>query len=415
MKKHSFFRIYSSLICALVLSVSSALFVVYADNDGSFFYIPNESITAYDFFLSYGLTYDNSYGLTDSNVVVPSYQISVPSHKITPNYTRFFTSTSTYTISQSGTSSNPSWRVPVHANYTYFAEVDSTGTVVYVTNPYETVSAYKETVNSYSTSEANSLTDKLNYHSLTGTFVNPSAYSVNNRLYISSGRSQIISFFSNKSLPNPNGISLFVNNGSSSDFTVNRSSFSLVGGQNQLYKYTYTITNNSSSGLYVTPIFNFSSLNNMIIVPLFVGRSEDVTDQYCQFLGIDSEVEKLLKSIDLTTKSIDDNISLLVNGDSSTQIATDKNDSSTSSFVSISNSLHDFESSSINSLNNNLESIGSSNDIVNSTGFLDAAWLVRNGFDYLIRYDSSGALGLLLTFCLILGISLTVIGKLRNN
>ena len=62
-----------------------------------------------------------------------------------------------------------------------------------------------------------------------------------------------------------------------------------------------------------------------------------------------------------------------------------------------------------------LNNINLDNNLYSNTGFVDGAWFVKKVFTDLVEtYNESIGIKLVIMFSLILGLALTIIGKLRN-
>lgn len=101
---------------------------------------------------------------------------------------------------------------------------------------------------------------------------------------------------------------------------------------------------------------------------------------------------------------------LIMNGDENTTSSSNSLDSGTSNMSSEFNDYFDMEDSFLDNMSNSMEDIEVSSDLVTDTNFLAAADWVRTQFNNLTL---NSPFGLVVTFTLILGLALLIIGKIR--
>lgn len=414
-----------SLLILLVIGIYSP-FYIFASN-GSYYYLPNESISAYNFFTGFGLKYRDEVDFIYKDTYFSrAHNVTENGYTITPNYRKLFLSN--YTAPSSSV-----------AQYVYFLDENN-----YQIQPVENVSSHTYSVPSYAIDGNNYSKELLSFHQLKGDFINASGYDTSKRFMIRGNSTVYLSFMS--SSPFSVLLTGWTSTNNQSDVTVksviNTESF----GDIRYTKYTYSFTNNTSSYLYFTPYFPFRSLTDISIIPIFLGDSKELTDNYSQYMGIDTETESQLKIVNThltvienkldtlhsdnvtthgkldtlhsdnvtTHNKLDSVIKNLTTGNSATENQVSRNDTATSNFNSKGNQLHSIESSNNTSLSNNLDRIGTDNLLFSDNGFLDSVWFVRTVFNNLINFDSSNSIRLSIIFALILGLALTIIGKLRN-
>lgn len=401
-------RVITFIIALFIMFVSvicNNSFFVFADYDGSYYYVPDNSLTAYYALTNYGFSFDiDSHTLSSSTIRSSSFTITEGSYNITPNFNSMY---NTNNVSSSST-----------AHLTYFGNGLSTGSFTTQSDPKLTVSSHNYNFSAIPFTESNYLNSYASYHNLTGVPNTYSSYVNTNGFYIRGNDTLVFSFVCS-TLPNMGTV---FSQDSSINVSVSRTASRIVGNGNefgnQFVKLVYVFTNSSSSGGWFT--FNaFPNITSSInVIPVFFGYTNEMTDDTRHILGLETELESLLKVNNTLTTSINNRINSVLtyqkSGDSTTSTRVGYNSDSNSSFNTSSNSYHSLETNQLNDTSTKLGNIDTSNALYSNNGFLSAVNFVKAVFQNLISYDSSNALRLMITFSLVLGVALTVIGKLRN-
>ena len=382
---------YISFISIFLLLVSSSLFTVYADLDGTYYYVPTDSVLAYKFFLNYGLTWGKYISLGSTEIREDSYRQYNNRHDITATYSYMY---------YNDTNHQTTFR-------------NSNGTQV-APNYYE--SAYYTDIPLHYSYENNAMTSTLAYSSLKGNIINPSAYSTDQRVQLKGNSTIVISWISfQPQIEN----TTFYSSTSINDFT-STAKVTQVLGSNKAYKYIYTLTSKISTTQWITPRFHFSS-SEVEIIPLYIGDTSELPDDMAKQLGLSTETETQLKISNQNLTNIlsqlqnaNSKLNTLIEGNTQSQNISNTNNSTTSTFNSETNDYHDNVTNSFDSLDNSLDQLDLNNDLYSNNGFLSATNFIRSQFMWFVSNDPSHAIELLIVFALILGVSLTIIGKLRN-
>lgn len=403
-----------------IVSITNSFFNVKADNNGEFYYAPNDSISAYNFFMGIGLTFDRYKFMGVNSIYSPSHNITEQQHTITHNYRSLWNGVPQSTGSYE----------------TQFLNSDRQ-----IVSPVDTVSSHNMTVNSYYMSSDDYLNSYYTLPSLTGTINNNTGYNTSSRFQVYGNDTTIFSWIGTRQTANT---VFHVSTGNSSDITVGAAAQISFGDKN-LYKYVYTIKNNTTTSLYVSPQFFFES-SSVEIVPLFLGARRFATDDIVQSMGLNTDTEIKLDTcidlledinssliivnqhlvtiegkIDLTNSKLDtannhltEIENVLIRGNTISQNKVNSNNNKTTNLNTTENQYHNIETTHLNNFQTNLDNISTTNNLYTNNGFLESAWFIRAVFNRLINYDPSGALKLMISFSLVLGIALTIIGKLRN-
>lgn len=140
------------------------------------------------------------------------------------------------------------------------------------------------------------------------------------------------------------------------------------------------------------------------IYPVYFGQSSNMPDEvYTWVYG--NRYVPLLQQIDTHVTDIYN----YLEGGSSAQSSADSVVSSASSTDTATNQLHSFEETQITQFNTSLQSVPTSSSLLTTDGFLNGASYVRDMFDTVAVGQFRG----LLSFTLIIGFALLMIGKVR--
>lgn len=157
-----------------------------------------------------------------------------------------------------------------------------------------------------------------------------------------------------------------------------------------------TVTGNLSIGRLVGRSEN--------VIPIYFGRYDSMPDVVYEFLYGNRYVP-ILRQIDNHVYDIYN----YLEGGSSAQSSADSVVSSASSTDTATNQLHSFEETQITQFNTSLQSVPTSSSLLTTDGFLNGASYVRDMFDTVAVGQFRG----LLSFTLIIGFALLMIGKVR--
>lgn len=390
---------------ACILTITSSLFSVSADYDGALYYIPTEAMACYNFFSSYGLDLkewanlgvskqtEEGYSMTENQ-----YTVVIPKQYYTSTVRGIYDNNSTQSVIDYFVSTNNQATTLGFENGAHIETVNSHTISVpqHITNEQNWVMSYK----SYGVLSADSLN-------------NPTSYTNQNHIQILGSKKIILAFIINKPISTfpP---TYYVSTGNNSNVRWKQESPRVLSGGSDLgqtYKYVYSIENLTNSALYVSINFNVSSNSNIKVIPLYLGYDTQLNDELAQTLGLDTETEVQLKITNQYLSTIEQ----LIRGDSETQDLVNNNDSTTDNLNDTSNEYHSIENNSINDMQSQLNNINLDNNLYSNTGFVDGAWFVKKVFtDIVETYNESIGIKLVIMFSLILGLALTIIGKLRN-
>lgn len=267
---------------------------------------------------------------------------------------------------------------------------------------------------------------------INGTFTPYTSYNYLDGTFLSSGKTYVFSYMYDIS---QGGISSntsdhvldFFSNSSTSDISYSVSNTIYNG-----YRiFRYHIVNNGTSGIYFT--FNDRALNNKTFscIPLYYGLKEQMPDDIYSFL-FNSRLEdvKTKQDTQITNQEtqitnqetiitrLGTIITNITTGGSKEQSSANTADSVNSSSNQVFNNAHQQEETALNNMNSNLESLNpgsANNSLFGNTKFIWSARWVKNQFENMtISNGASNAFGMLITFSLIIGVALTIVGKLRT-
>lgn len=310
---------------------------------------------------------------------------------------------------------------------------------IYSNAPYENVTSHTETVN-----QKLYLPLNTGYYVnwMSGSYIHDNGHVSNSRdLYIEANGDLYISFVSNT---NPyNGSQVYP----ATAVQENRHMKVYVReAQTYLMQMDRILDSEISGMVYVTyKIHNYDEIRHWVsidfprfsnstkIIPVYVGSGNDVDDSIKQSLGISTKTETYLSSIDnkmdqyhTDLSNINNNIVYLNNNENQNHLLLrnliSQGNQSTSNTV---NNLSDQNlalDSSISSYDNleasyndqmdlALNDIDLSPGIINQTGFLNAATWVGAQFNRLVL---NTPFELALTFSMVLGLGLVIVGKMRG-
>lgn len=187
------------------------------------------------------------------------------------------------------------------------------------------------------------------------------------------------------------------------------------------YKYTFYLKNNDAGKGYVCLDFPLIDSSTKII-PLFNGYIYDITDDMAQLIGIDTPTETALNNISSkmdsiltlsntqTQAAVNTNNSL-ISGNPTSQAAQSALDNSNTTLNNRVDQMNNIETEYNSDLNAALDDIDLSTDLVQHTGFTNAALWVAAQFNRLVV---GTPLELVVIFSLITGLALVLIGKVRG-
>lgn len=219
---------------------------------------------------------------------------------------------------------------------------------------------------------------------------NTSGYDSNKRVWIDSSSNRIFMiFYTNSRITNNND-----NTGVYIDPAISGS-----------VKWKYNFLDTPLSGMYLNIFeliwlegagnvsFKFYNLSNQAVLPLYYGPSASMPDDVAIMAGLRKTTNTLLQYGDDNTSSS------VSNADNAKNQVSNK----------ISN-FDNIESNSISDMNSNIQNLDITSDILENSKFLSSANWVKVQFD---RMTVNTPIGSVLSFSLILGITLIFLGKIR--
>lgn len=419
-----------SLFVMFASVISNNSFLVFADNDISTWVTSDTSVSAWQYWFNQGLT-DYTVYSTDGTTTTYTGTIENASHNISHADSEEYNPVITYTPSSSTSdlkwqnysttsypgmltaqSSNSTINLNSSGNPTSFRlsaqyiglgdlKLSNTG---YKSQAYyktishgdSTVAKYNSTLKNFTSSEPSTLKSITSNNYISG-YTSISSYTSSRRFNINANSPYYISFFANVNI-SASDLQIF-QNGTNANINVTRLTIMpMNAGYNKL---TFKFTTDKDVAICVNWVGMSSSTK---VRPVFNGPENILTDDVAQFLGIDTETERLLKSIDNN----------LYQGGAGTQTSKDNNNFARNNFNNVANQYHNIESNNISNMSTQLNSIGTNNNLYSINGFINATQFVSTQFMNLINLDTSTAISSMIVFSLILGVALTIIGKLRN-
>ena len=223
---------------------------------------------------------------------------------------------------------------------------------------------------------------------LSGTYSHNTSFNSNDRIWLTTDRNdqfyEWYFIFYSSSRIKYGGLDLYFDRGNSVD-------------------YTFNDTETNGSYLNVIHFFNcdkptnltfdINDLNSQSIIPIFIGTYKTMPDDVAVMANIRPSISYLLE-----------------NGNNSTRTSVEN---ATTAKNNVSNKINNFdslESNSVNNMNSNINNLNITSDILTNSKFLSSANWVKVQFD---RMTVNTPIGSVLSFSLILGITLIFLGKIR--
>lgn len=336
----------------------------------------------------------------------------------------------------SGTISEPSYRINTgDTSYRYQCNQSGTSYVCYYVNnagsnigtfEYETVAAHSDSV---------SLTDSGTFFTgytipwLSGTYIHDTTHVNNQRDILLPANGSVymgvvssVNFWNSSDYAGgnalPNRYANVYSRDGSSGFQVHRfNSSEIVGAYYQVFR----IDNPNNSNAWVSVDFP-KITNSTTIIPIYLGSGNDIPDSVKQSLGIMTGTEQYLSEISDNTSNLAGGInqvvvatsqgnSLIANGNSTSAAATNNLSNQNNELSSTVSQINSLETTYNDSLNLALNNISTSNELVQHTGFTNAALWVSAQFNRLVV---NTPFELIITFSMVTGLALVLIGKMRG-
>lgn len=381
---------------SLVLAISFFLCnsrPVLADYDYDLYTIEPEQVLAYTYWNNAGFQYTQSF-TNSTNIAVPQY------------YTDNGNTGYSLICNNNNYTGDPE-------DYACFYRSNSTGQV------YGTW--YRSTNVAHTETEQNISIQGAEIPWLSGTYTHYSSYGTNNNpIYIAKGATLYISTITTNNLYGSaevggnltpqHWVQGWTDDGSTLD--VN-----LITSSQVRNAYLYTIAigpNNTDYRRYV--VLDFPTINtNTKLIPLYVGLGNDLNDSLKQQIGLTTRSEKALETIaansQQNTLAVQRQNSLVEYGNTNSQSATSDLTQSNSELSGSVSQINSIETGYNDDLNAALNDIDLSTDLVQHTGFTNAALWVSAQFNRLVV---GTPFELVMTFSLITGLALVLIGKMRG-
>lgn len=385
---------------------------VFADYDVDTYQVETWQVLAYEYWNRMGFNLTQSFS-NSTNIAVPQYT--------------FTTGNTGQSLICNGDSSYPA------NGYACYYRNNSTGQV------YGTWS--QNTSNAYTEVEQNISIQGAEIPWLHGTYIHDSAYNSNQRgVFLPSNGDLYISFITSVNTYNPNGdydasavhanrhVQVY-----SQDVVTYYINVELINNSqiNGAYWLTFKFHNNDSGRHWLN--INFPRLGTgnaeTKIIPVYVGSGTDLSDSQKQQLGIVTTTELKLSEIDASIDSIytyvvNTNLwvqsianqgsttnQYLSSGNSTSQAANTALNSENQQLTNTVSQMNSIETEYNSDLNAALGDIDLSTDLVQHTGFTNAALWVSTQFNRLVI---GTPLELVVSFSLITGLALVLIGKVRG-
>lgn len=264
---------------------------------------------------------------------------------------------------------------------------------------------------------------------MSGTYIHDTSHVSSNRdIYIGANSSTYISFYSttNPYRANSNYQSDAVTNNFMQIWSRNGRTGYTVTNQNSsalpnAYFYVLRIDNPNNQSDYIS--INFPTFTNSTkIIPMYVGSGNDIDDSNKQILGIPTTTETALTNISSKIDGMYTNLNTvaqtsmstnnsLISGNPTSQAAQSALNNSNTTLNNRVDQMNTIETEYNSDLNAALDDIDLSTDLVQHTGFTNAALWVSAQFNRLVL---GTPFELVITFSLITGLSLVLIGKMRG-
>lgn len=349
---------YLTVFGIMVVMCITTILPVYADNE--FYIIPDDQLTAYKYWFGMGgkTTYD--YENYDDSVYIP-----VHSYTTTTNYNGY---------NCTSTTSNANF-----ANYCRYYNSSNSSLV----NPKETTtnSAYYETA--YVGDTKFNLIDGT----LTG-FVSPTSYDSNKSFWVGKDQKTYVAFWATKFISND---SITIYKGGTNNAIVTSTLVSQGPNAGVFRRHVFVFTA-KESGTNIS--VNWGNLSNVSIRPIVLARDFEISDRVRDLIGLDSRMLEAIK-----------------NGNNETIEFVMDNDEAIDMFNNTATNMHNLENDFNSNMNNAFDEINLNNSIISNSKFISSANWLRRRFDDLII---GTPFELVLVFSLILGLALTIVGKLRG-
>lgn len=349
---------YSCLFGIMVVAFVTTILPIKADNE--FYFIPDENMVAYKYWFSLNGSTTYDYENNNDSIYIPSH-----SETTTTNYNGYYCYSST---------SNANF-----ANYCRYYNSSNSSQV----SPKETTSnsAYYETVN-----VGDSILN-ISDGTLTGFSGQPTAYNANSNVYVFKTRPLLIYFWSSYNFAQ-NEITLYPRESANATITF----MSREPSAGRFYRMYFKIETDVSTRISIN--WGSGLTSSTKIRPIYIGSLYDMPDTIRDQLNQPTRVMELLASGNDTTQN---------NITNNNQVTTDLDNHNSE--------LHSLENNFNDNINNAFDDIDLTNNITSNNKFISSAIWVRRRFDELII---GTPFEYILVFSLILGIGLTIVGKLRG-
>lgn len=322
----------------------------------------------------------------------------------------------------------PSFRSDSGAtNYSYQCRLSGTTYSCAAYNPAGTyMGTYDWTITeAYNITESNYVLRGVEIPWLGGNYVHETSYVNKKRIHLEPNRKYYISFLTDYNLYYYSGNNYSNLGNRWFDGYANKSGVTFTSGiiysseTYNMYKYTFWLM--ASEDCNIT--LNFPGIvADTQIIPIYVGYGNDLSDADAQLIGLEASYETKLNNI---SSKIDSIITLnntqtqaavatnnnLISGNPTSQAAQSALTNSNTTLNNRVDQMNNIETEYNSDLNAALDDIDISTDLVQHTGFTNAALWVSAQFNRLVL---GTPFELVMTFSLITGLALVLIGKMRG-
>lgn len=355
---------------------------VFADGDGNVYFIPEEKYLAYSYWINHTTNDYQKYILDNSGLNIEMTRSDINTYTLTTYASEAAKDRIIANLEAAGATVTSS----------AYSFTDNYGTRMYIIN-YQIPEF--DTFNTTSGYEENYLLNIYMYPHIEGTYSSNTSYTDSDFVFLTTG-TYIFACMGNESSSN---IYLYGADGTT-NITASRKR-PILDTWMKLDYYEFTITKNQRYTI------NLSGLRNKYIrmTPVYFGQKDYMPISVSNLLAIDSTDRTILNDIKT-------GINNLVSGNTQSNNAVNNLNNVTSDFNTSVNNIETTETLAKNNFNTSMNNISTNIDLTGNASFLAAMTWVSTQYTNIV---SNNPIQYVLMFCLVLGIALTIIGKVRNR
>lgn len=383
-------------ISILTVIIGVTLFSVtpiFADGDGNVYFIPPYAYQGWEYWIDH-LTNDfQIYQLDNSGINIQMTRSDVNVYVLTA-------------YAQEGTELN---RIVSNiedaggtVTSTGYSHTDSYGRRIYQIG--YTIPKFNE-FNTNSGYEQNYLQNIYMYPHIEGQYSCKSSYNANDRIFLRN-EIYVFAFYTNTSCTTLN---FYGSDGT--NFTTSKSTKISQSGQFSNFDvYTFTPPKAQSYTLSFSAI---NGSNNMRVYPVYFGLKKSIPDDVAALCEIDTKTNTLLDNISTKLTDIKNSLSTIISGNTNSQNAVSDLSNNTSNFTNTVDDVESMDNLASTKLDDSMSNINTNDvDLITNGNFVNSMNWVSRHYSQIIN---NTPISKLLVFSLVIGLALTIIGKVRSR